>query len=278
MTYRDKLLKAVRQSGSLLCVGLDPVPERLPAELNPAANLQKATAEFCKQVVDATREQCCAYKPNLAFFESLGAEGLEVFQEVCGYIGDDHIIVADAKRGDIATSAERYCTAFFDQFDVDALTLNPLMGFETLSPYLFYPGKAIYVLTMTSNPGANDFLLQPFDQFDTMAAYIADRLRTLSEQAETHIGMVVGATRGESLREVIAHHPKGGLLIPGIGKQGGSASEIADKLGDHSGIPLFTSSRSIIYAGEGEEDWQKRVAEKAAELTASIQPLTQTYV
>jgi len=276
-TYIEKLEEAVRQSQSLLCVGLDPVLKRLPDDLKANTDHDRVE-EFCKHIIDLTSRYCCSYKVNLAFFESLGSEGIQVFEEVINYIPNKKIVIADAKRGDIATSSEEYRDAFYLRYNVDAVTLNPLMGFETLSPYLNHRGKAIYVLALTSNPGARDFLLQPFRGETIMAQYIAKQLNGLTQEAQTHIGMVVGATQQQHFSQAIANHTTGSLLIPGIGTQGGRVEPLVKLLGKHTGLPLITSSRSIIYAGENQRDWKESVELAARNLKQTILPLVNHYV
>lgn len=279
MTFLQKLDEALRQSGSPLCVGLDPNLKRIPAPLQEKyPDAGNCVYHFLKQVIDVTADHCAAYKPNLGFFEALGANGLQVFEKVIDHIPDDKVIIADAKRGDISSTAEHYAQAYFDRFDADAITLNPLMGFETLDPFLNHPEKAVFVLTLTSNPGAEDFLKKPFGEHNTMAEYISAALATYDEKHATHIGMVVGATQAEQLTTVVRHHPKGALLIPGVGTQGGSITELIAALDNHEGLPLVNSSRSILYAGQNSNNWQQAVADKALEFKNALQPLTKRYV
>lgn len=279
MTFTQKLEEAVRQFQSCLCVGLDPNLARMPKTLKEKyPKPEDQVYHFLKEVIDATSDHCAAYKPNLGFFEALGINGLSVFQQVIETIPDEKIIIADAKRGDISTTAEHYAKAYFEQFEVDAVTINPLMGFETLDPFLKYPQKGVYVLTLTSNPGADDFLTQPFGKHDSMAEYIAEKISNYDEKYATHIGLVIGATQPENIMSVIAHHPKSALLIPGIGAQGGSIDTLVSGLKNHPGIPLINSSRSILYAGQHAENWQQAVADKASELKDALQPITDQYV
>ncbi|MFA5668212.1 MAG: orotidine-5'-phosphate decarboxylase [Balneolaceae bacterium] len=279
MTFLEKLHQSVRHSNSTLCVGLDPNLDLLPQAIKSEFNSkEEQVLSFCKTVIDATQEHCAAFKPNLAFFEALGAQGFSVLEEVLQHIPKNRIVIADAKRGDISSTAQHYKKAFFDVFDVDAITLSPLMGFETLDAFSDDASKAIYALTLTSNSGADDFLKQPFRDFDMMAQYIAHTLFERSVTHETHMGMVIGATQPEELSSVIEHHSKACLLIPGIGAQGGSIDELADALDNHEGIPLINSSRQIIYAGATEENWPEFVAAKALETKNSLQIITDRYV
>ncbi|MCG8372383.1 MAG: orotidine-5'-phosphate decarboxylase [Balneolales bacterium] len=279
MTYLEKLTAAVQSSNSTLCVGLDPNLDLLPEVVKAKfASPEEQVAFFCKMVIDYTCEHCAAYKPNLAFFEALGVNGLAVFREVINHIPNDRIIVADAKRGDISSTADHYKKAFFDQFDVDAITLSPLMGFESMNAFADDETKAMYVLTLTSNPGASDFLKKPFEGFDTMAEYIAHELFERSVRVETHLGMVIGATQAVEAKSVIDQHSHGSLLIPGVGVQGGNVDDLAEALKDHEGIPLINSSRGIIYAGSDSEQWTEEVAKKAKATKASIAKITELYV
>lgn len=279
MTFSDKLTAAVKASGSTLCVGLDPNLSKLPTAITQQyASADEQVLQFCKAVIENTAEHCAAFKPNLAFFEALGVRGLEVFEEVISFIPSDKIIVADAKRGDISTTAEHYQKAFYGQFNVDAITLNPLMGFETLDAFTQDDTKGIYVLTLTSNPGASDFLKKPFEGFEMMGQFIASELAKRSQKAKAHLGMVIGATQAEMSKSVTDLHLNGCLLIPGVGAQGGSVEELAKALADHAGIPLINSSRSIIYAGSNEENWVEHVAQKALETKESLKIITQRYV
>lgn len=279
MTFTQKLQSAVTSSNSTLCVGLDPNLSLLPKSVkNQFAEPEDQVINFCKNVIDHTHEHCAAYKPNLAFFEALGASGLEVFHEVIAYIPKDRIVISDAKRGDISTTAEHYKKSFFDQFHVDAITLNPLMGFETLDAFTKDETKGIYVLALTSNPGADDFLKKPFEGFDMMSQYIASELAKRSSESKAHLGMVIGATQADLSKSVTDLYKKASLLIPGIGAQGGSVEELAEALNEQRGIPLINSSRGIIYAGSDHENWTEHVAHKAQEMKEKLNLITKRYV
>lgn len=279
MKFTEKLKTAVQNSGSTLCVGLDPNPAFFPESINQShASLEAQTLSFCKSVIKSTQEFCAAFKPNLGFFEALGKDGFSVLAEVLEYIPKDKIVVADAKRGDINTTAEMYKTSFFDQLNVDSITLNPLMGYETLNAFLKDESKAVYVLSLTSNPGASDFFMKPFDGFDMMAESIASNLNSISKQSETHIGMVVGATQTEFATRVLSHYSSASLLIPGFGAQGGSVSDLEKMLENHQGIPLINSSRGIIYAGKNESNWTNLVSKAASSSRDNLHKITQKYV
>ncbi|MTI86834.1 MAG: orotidine-5'-phosphate decarboxylase [Balneolaceae bacterium] len=279
MTFTKKLETAIKSTKSTLCVGLDPNLDLLPQPVkNQFETAEEQVTHFCKLVIDYSLGYSAAYKPNLAFFEALGRNGLGVLEEVINHIPDDKIVIADAKRGDISSTAEHYKKTFFDYFDVDAVTLNPLMGFETLEAFGKDENKAIYVLTLTSNAGAIDFFKKPFAQFDSMGQYIAHKLAAKSADYQSHLGMVIGATQAEEASLVIEQHTKGALLIPGIGVQGGSINELKKALINHAGLPLINSSRGIIYAGKDHENWPELVEEKAKKTRNELMPITNQYV
>lgn len=279
MTFTEKIESAVKSSQSTLCVGLDPNLDLMPKPiLDTEQSNPKKVEHFLKKVIDLTKDHCAAYKPNLGFFEALGADGWDIFEAILDYIPSEKIAIADAKRGDISSTAQHYAKAFFDQWDVDAVTLNPLMGFETLDPFLQDSSKAIYVLTLTSNPGAEDILLKELSDGGSISNYIASRLSEKQAKSNTSIGMVVGATKTEKLNPVISKFPESSLLIPGVGKQGGSVDTLAETLVDHSGIPLINSSRSIIYAGNESKSWEQAVSRAAEKLKSRLSPITRRYV
>lgn len=279
MTFTEKLKSAVQAAESTLCVGLDPNLALMPAPITSTEQSDPQKVEqFLKQVIDVTAEHCAAYKPNLGFFEALGPDGWDTFEAILNHIPSDKVIIADAKRGDISSTAEHYAIAFFEHFGVDAVTLNPLMGFETLDPFLREASKGIYVLTLTSNPGANDILLKQLAGGEIISSFIAKELSRKQQASETSIGMVMGATKATKLEPVIKEFPKSPLLIPGVGKQGGSISALNKSLEQHAGMPLINSSRSIIYAGKNDARWHRQVAEAAKNLKTKLAPITKRYV
>ncbi|MFH5830814.1 orotidine-5'-phosphate decarboxylase [Halalkalibaculum sp. DA3122] len=277
-TFSDKIRQSIGAAGSTLCVGLDPHLHLLPSHLaEEFPDQNERVTYFLKKVIDITHPYCAAYKPNLAFFEALGRQGLETFSQVLEYIPTNKIVIADAKRGDIGSTAANYKTAYFDHWDVDAITLNPLMGFETLESYFNYPEKAIYALTLTSNPGAADFLEKPFAGYRSMAEYIAANLERHQSNSKTALGLVVGATQPAHLESVLSQHRTSPLLIPGVGTQGGTVGELVSVLKDHSGIPLVSSSRSILFAGGDSTNWQEAVLEKVTSYREQLTPITERY-
>lgn len=281
MTFTQKLQRAVQSSNSVLSVGLDPDLARMPAPLRAQfKDPIDLTHEFCRRVIECTKTEAAAYKPNLAFFEALGAGGWKVLESLMELIPHGKMIIADAKRGDIGTTAAQYKVAFFDKLRVDAVTLNPLMGLDTLDPFLEDETKGLYILTLTSNPGSVQFLQKSLTDTagETLAEYIAGQLSLKQQHSTTHLGMVVGATRASSAHKVLRAHPGAHLLIPGIGTQGGDAGQLQTLLKDHGGIPLINSSRAILYAGEGSDNWEEHVALKASETRQLLEPVTQQYL
>lgn len=279
MNFTKKLEYAVETSQSLLCVGLDPDPSLIPTQLKREITGEvKQVTEFCLRVIEATKTSACSYKPNLAFFEALGSKGWEALEQIVEAIPSGKVIIADAKRGDIGNTAARYSESLMNRLGADAVTLNPLMGLETLDPFLSSEEKAVFVLVMTSNRGASDFLQRRFEGRMSLGEYIAEELSKKQEQSPAHIGMVVGATQADWMKPVLKAHSKAHLLIPGIGKQGGSVDEMGAVLLNHKGLPIFNSSRSIIYAGGDSEEWELKVGEAAAAIKLSLEPITKGYV
>ena len=278
MTFTEKLTRSIRSSNSVLSVGLDPNPDKIPLPLRRQIDdTHDLVFEFCRRVIESTKSEAAAYKPNLAFFEALGTGGWEVMESLLDVIPHGKIIIADAKRGDIGTTAEKYKTAFFDRLQVDAITLNPLMGLETLDPFLDDSSKAVYVLTMTSNRGASDFLQKPIQGKLTLGEYISEKLCKKQDHSAARIGMVIGATQTEISRQILSANSDAPLLIPGIGAQGGDPTLLKKLLDTHNGLPLINSSRGIIYAGEDNQNWEELVAVKASETRQLLDPITQHY-
>lgn len=278
MNFTDKLTRSVRSSKSLLCVGLDPVPERIPQPLKERFRDEtELVYEFCRRVITAAKPNVCAFKPNVAFFESMGSAGWEVLERLMDSIPSNRIVIVDAKRGDIGSTADHYRKAYFDTLAADSVTLNPLMGLETLQPFLTAPERGVFVLVMTSNKGASEFLQRRFEGRTSLGEYIAEELNKLQAVSETHLGMVVGATRPDELKPVLNANPDAHLLIPGIGTQGGSVEQMIRVLESHRGIPVFNSSRGVIYAGGDEENWEALVADKVNEINRELEPLIERY-
>ena len=244
-----------RQHNSLLCVGLDPEPDRFPAHLR-SMPVAQAVVHFCQAIIDATAPYVCAYKPNLAFFEVLGPEGMYVFQEVLRAIPAPVPIIADAKRGDLGNTARNYAAALFDVYGCDAVTVNPYLGYDSVAPFLAYQQKGVLLLCRTSNPSAHDFQDLPVQgekgQVRPLYEVVARRVQSWNEAG--NCGLVVGATYPQELRAIRALCPNMPILIPGVGVQGGDleASVIAgvDAMGEKA---IIAVSRSVLYAGSGND-------------------------
>lgn len=260
---RQQLIEQIFAKQSFLCVGLDTdiqkIPEHLLKEEDPIF-------AFNKQIIDATAPYCVSYKPNLAFYESLGVKGMVAFERTVAYLKEnypDHFIIADAKRGDIGNTSSMYARTFFGEYDVDALTIAPYMGEDSVKPFLDYADKWVVLLALTSNKGSHDFQLTA----DATGERLFEKvLRKSQEWGNTENMMyVVGATQGQMFEDIRKVAPNHFLLVPGVGAQGGSLQEVC-KYGitPDCGL-LVNSSRSIIYASKG-EDFAQVAAAKAHEL------------
>lgn len=263
MNIRDKLSNAVAESNSVLVAGIDPDIKIIPDSFRSKYDDTSACVlNFCREFIDETAPFVCGYKLNLAFFEALGSSGLDIFLKVRKSVPDGKLIIADAKRGDIGNTAQKYAEAFFDTFDCDYITLNPLMGTETMEPFTGNPHKGIFVLALTSNNGADDFLLQPYGNGKSLSTLIAEKAGALNDRCAGDVGLVIGATQARHFAEVLPVFPSATLLIPGIGAQGGSVEELMRELGHHKGYVLPVISRSIMYASRG-SDWKEKAVEAA---------------
>lgn len=271
MNFLDKLLAASRTQNSLLCVGLDPEPGRLPAQLRdmPAA---RAITYFCRAVVEATAPYVCAFKPNLAFFEVLGPEGMSVFEEVLQAIPRHIPVIVDAKRGDLGNTARNYAAAVFDVYGCDAVTVNPYLGYDSVAPFLAYREKGVILLCRTSNPSARDFqdLLVYGEDGQVRPLYEVVARRVQSWNTAGNCGLVVGATYPQELRTIRSMCPDMPILIPGVGAQGGDleASVVAgvDACGEKA---IMAVSRAVLFAGKG-TDFATSAANEALALRDRI--------
>ncbi len=267
---RKELADNIRRKESFLCVGLDPDIRKIPASLLRTEN---PVLEFCKAIVDATAPYCVAYKPNLAFFESLGVTGWIAFEETVRYIRanyPDQLIIADAKRGDIGNTSAMYARSFFEHMGVDALTVAPYMGEDSVSPFLGYDGKWVILLALTSNKGSQDFQMIQDKEGTPLFETVMHRAMTWATPDQ--LMFVVGATRGELFDQVRRIAPDSFLLVPGVGAQGGSLEEVAARgmIAD-CGL-LVNSSRGIIYASS-DEDFAQAAGNAAKELALQMSGL-----
>jgi orotidine-5'-phosphate decarboxylase len=285
MNFADRLAESVARKGSTLCVGLDPRIELLPPELvtglKPGrAGRARAYERFCEGLIEAVADEAVAVKPQVAFFEALGGYGLTALERICDVAAERGLLViADAKRGDIRSTAEAYAEAWLAPRDggrpvADALTVNPYMGSDSVEPFLAACGQGagLFVLARTSNPGAADLqqemLLDGRPLWERTAELIAEwGAGLIGESGLSSVGAVVGATNPEAVERARELMPAQVLLLPGVGAQGGSAGDLAAAFRDHPAGGLVVAARSVIYAWrERRGDWQQSVRAAAAEL------------
>jgi orotidine-5'-phosphate decarboxylase len=268
----EELFKQIVKKKSFLCVGLDSEYEKIPAFLKTSAD---PIFEFNKAIVDATAAYTISYKPNLAFYESRGLKGWETLEKTVKYIKEKYpeiFVIADAKRGDIGNTSKMYAQAFFENLPFDAVTVAPYMGEDSVSPFLSYPGKFVILLALTSNKGANDFQFIENPEKEKLFEKV---LKTSQKWAGSEQMMyVVGATQATMLKDVRKFVPDHFLLVPGVGAQGGSLSEVA-KYGMNSKCGLIVnSSRAIIFA-DSTEKFAERAGEEAKKVQMEMEVLLQ---
>lgn len=261
MSFGTKLMSAVHRNDSLVCVGLDPELRKLPQHLR---GMPDPIASFCRQIIDRTKDLVCAYKPNLAFYESLGPAGITSLERILADIPSHIPVILDAKRGDIGNTAAQYARFLFEILNGDAVTVNPYMGSDSLEPFLQFQDRGVFVVALTSNSGAKDLqmLTSGGKPLYMHVVNLVNRLNT-----HGNAGLVVGATQASELtairRIIPAEMP---LLIPGIGAQGGDLRMAIEcgcnSLGEGA---VVNSSRGILYASAGED-----FAEKAAQATLEL--------
>lgn len=280
MNTKD-LYAQIQAKKTMLCVGLDTDFNKMPEHIQRLASdgeiavrgeLLKDTArslyEFNKAIIDATSEHCVAYKPNLAFYECYGREGMLALEKTVDYIRNNHpeqFIIADAKRGDIGNTAKMYAKTYFETMDFDAVTISPYMGSETVTPFLEYPGKFAIVVALSSNKSSADFQLA---QQDGKPLYQVVMEKMMSISTPDNMMFVVGATKADKLAEIRKFCPDNFFLVPGVGAQGGSAEEVIANGANALGGLLINSSRGVIYASSGHDFAE--AAGRSAAATANI--------
>lgn len=262
MKFIDKLLSAGRRNKSLLCIGLDP-----DMALMPKAGL----FDFNKAIVDATADLACAYKPNLAFYEALGIDGLKVLQKTVEYIPDFIPVIGDGKRGDIGNTAKAYAKALFETFGFDAATVSPYLGYDSIEPFIEYVDKGTFILCRTSNPGAVDFQSLINGQGRPLYEVVASKAGEWNIRG--NIGLVVGATYPDELKAVRRLCPEMPLLIPGIGAQGGDlAASVKNGIDARGEKAIIAVSRQILYASK-EKDFAQSARHSAQRIRDDINKL-----
>ena len=261
---KEELVNQIRKKRSYLCIGLDTDIDKIPKHL---LDLEDPIFEFNKAIIEATHDLCVAYKPNIAFYECMGAKGWDSLQKTVAHIPDGIFTIADAKRGDIGNSSKYYAQTFFETYDFDSVTLAPYMGRDSIDPFLSYNNKWAIILGVTSNESAADFQLSEVNKNGVgrpLYKEVIEKAKTWGTDQNTMF--VTGATRPELLkeiREIVPHHF---LLVPGVGSQGGDLTEVSEAgFNSECGL-LVNSSRAILYAGNGED-----FAEKAREAARGVQ-------
>ncbi len=260
---RNELIENIKRKGSFLCVGLDTDIKKIPSHL---LDSDDPVYEFNKAIIDATAPYCVAYKPNLAFYEATGAQGWITLEKTLRYLKEnypDQFIIADAKRGDIGNTSKLYARSFFEHLDVDAITVAPYMGEDSVTPFLGYEGKWVILLALTSNKGSRDF------QFieDKEGTRLFEHVITTSQKwaSPEEMMYVVGATQGEMFKDIRRVAPDSFLLVPGVGAQGGSLEDVT-RYGMNADCGLLVnSSRGIIFASSG-TDYAEAAANEAEKL------------
>ena len=260
---RQQLINEIFTKKTFLCVGLDTDINKIPAHLK---NEDDPIFTFNKAIIDATAPYCVAYKPNLAFYECYGLKGILAFEKTIQYIKENHpnhFIIADAKRGDIGNTSKMYAQTFFEEYNLDSVTVAPYMGEDSVKPFLEYEGKWLILLALTSNKGSHDFQLTEDKQGERLFEKV---LKKSQEWGTTeNLMYVVGATQGKMFEDIRRIAPEHFLLVPGVGAQGGSLQEVC-KYGMTKGCGLLVnSSRGIIYAST-DTDFAEVAAAKAKEL------------
>lgn len=260
---RQQLIQQIKEKRSFLCVGLDTDINKIPEHLR---NNEDSIFDFNKAIIDATAPYCVCYKPNLAFYEAFGSKGIISFEKTIEYLKTNypnHFIIADAKRGDIGNTSSMYARTFFDQYDLDALTVAPYMGEDSVTPFLQYEGKWVVLLALTSNKGSHDFQLTESADGERLFEKVLKRSQQWGNSE--NMMYVVGATQGEMFADIRRIAPDHFLLVPGVGAQGGSLQQVC-KYGMNKDCGLLVnSSRGIIYASQG-TDFAEKAAAKAKEL------------
>ncbi|MDG1265181.1 MAG: orotidine-5'-phosphate decarboxylase [Ilumatobacter sp.] len=267
MGFHAQLERSWSAAGSMLCIGLDPDPARYPASV---ARAPDSTERFCREIIDATADLACAFKPQIAYFASQGDE--DALENICSYIRTEYpdtTLILDAKRGDIGSTATQYAHEAFDRYMAHAVTINPYMGTDSIEPFFDHPGDSgVILLCRTSNPGGDDFQSLVSDS-RPLYAHVAERVAN-EWSALGECGLVVGATYPDELAEVRSIVGDLPLLVPGVGAQGGDAATVLEHGAGSNGRELIVnSSRAILYAGNG-DDFAKAARAEAIRTAQSL--------
>ena len=264
---RQEIIRQIKSKRSFLCIGLDSDIQKIPTHL---LELEDPIFEFNKQIIDATKDLCVAYKPNIAFYESMGVSGWNSLQKTLDYIPENIFTIADAKRGDIGNTSDMYAKAFFKNMNFDSLTVSPYMGSDSVKPFLEFENKWVIILAITSNKGGLDFQNFENKSGKKMFEQVLETSKTWGN--DDNIMYVVGASRAEQLKEIRQLIPNHFLLVPGVGAQGGNLCDVA-KFGMISDCGLLVnSSRGIIYASSS-IDFAEQAREEAQKLQHKMDDL-----
>jgi orotidine-5'-phosphate decarboxylase len=269
---RTSLVEQIKKKGTYLCVGLDTDLKRIPKQF---LSEKDPIFEFNKHIIDATKDFCVAYKPNIAFYEALGTKGWSALEKTLDYIPDDIFTIADAKRGDIGNTSSLYAKAFFETLNFDAVTVAPYMGVDSVAPFLEFDNKWVILLALTSNEGSQDFQLAMQD--NGMPLYEKVMRTAMSWGSPDNLMFVVGATHPERMQDIRRIAPEHFLLVPGVGAQGGDLQTLSEYgLNEDAGL-LVNSSRGIIYAGGDSADFAQAAADEAKAIGAEMKALLKKY-
>ncbi len=265
--FNEKLRLVQQQTQSLLCIGLDTDPQKLPQHFQRNA---RAVLDFNRAIIDATADLVCAYKPNLAFYEALGEEGWMVLKKTVEYIPSSVLSIGDGKRGDIGNTSERYASALFNDCRFDAVTVNPYMGTDSVEQFLQNPEKGVFLLALTSNAGSKDFQRLKVGR---MPLYLKVVKKAVEWNKNNNIGIVVGATQATELKKVRAIAKELPILIPGIGAQGGDLKRsVLYGCSKKKDLAIINVSRSVLYASSG-RDFQEAARQAAQSVRDQIRTI-----
>jgi len=271
MKFLEKLQKAQRENHSLLCIGLDTDPAKLPPRLGKSKN---AVIHFNHHIIESTHDLVCAYKINLAFYEALGEHGWHILEATLACIPKGVVTIGDGKRADIGNTSERYAHALYDEFGFDAATVNPYMGYDSIEPFIRSDSHCAFVLALTSNEGSSDFqrlIIRGRPLYEKVVQTVT------GWNSKKNIGLVVGATHPNELKPIRDLAPTVPILIPGIGKQGGDlASAVRYGCDKHGRLAIINASRSILYSSRG-KDFADAARSEAQHLRDQIQKLRDRY-
>jgi orotidine-5'-phosphate decarboxylase len=267
MSATSELQEIQEKNKSFICVGLDLDRKKIPPDYSDSI---KGIYDFAVRIIEATSDIVCAYKPNLAFFEELGPEGFSLLEKIVVRIPDDVRVIIDGKKGDIGNTAAHYASAMFERYKADWVTLNPYMGYDSIRPFLDYRGKGAFVLCLTSNAGSRDFQLMHVVN-KPVYMYVAEKVAYWNK--EQNLGLVVGATHPEKIREIRSTAKDMPILIPGVGAQGGDLESAVMTGTDNFSRPaVINVSRSVLFASQG-EDFDKAARAEVEKLNGIVNKL-----